>query len=181
VSNPSGVGGLPGRIADWWDRRKVTGLVGGLVVVGGTVAALLHGGPGPGTCDTTPLQHIYRPARLQVVEKCAHVTGTVIAWRHEHDGDYHVSMVMDDPGWVNAVNDRKQHGYTVVEFVPLEPRPAFRVGQRLELTGTKVLDKQHGGWIELHPVFSFKEQQPGAAMAPNLPQLAPPTEEGSNP
>jgi hypothetical protein len=160
--NPSGVSGLPGLIADAWDRLPVKGIIAALVVLGGTAVALLNGGPSPGVCDTTPLQHIYRPQRLEIIQKCATVTGTVVAWRHEHDGDYHVSMVMDDAGWINAVNVAKQRGYTVVEFVPLEPKPkTLRAGQRLTLTGTKVLDRQHGGWIELHPVFSYTEIAPG--------------------
>jgi hypothetical protein len=82
---------------------------------------------------------------LKILERCAHVSGTVMAYRKEHDGDYHVSMVMDQPGWTNSFNNERQHGYTVVEFVPLMPKPdRFKVGQRLKLTGTKVLDLQHG-------------------------------------
>jgi hypothetical protein len=78
---------------------------------------------------------------------------------------------------------KPQHGYTVVEFVPTLPRPKFRAGMRLSLTGTKVLDLQHGdhkttGWVEMHPVFEWKDigDQPGDQV--NVPKLAPPTEEG---
>jgi hypothetical protein len=172
--NPSGVAGPLGRLADAWDRIPVKGPMVGLVSALGLGFALTAG-PG-GTCEDDPLAHVYRPSRLQVVEKCAEVTGTVVAYRREHDGDFHVSMIKD--GWTNAVNDKKQHGFTVVEFVPLMERPKFYVGQRLKLVGTKILDRQHGGWIELHPVFEVKDVTP-ARVRPgvNRPSLAPPTEE----
>lgn len=155
--------------------------MGLVVAVLGAVFAFSSGGLKHGHCSSDPLVHVYHPQRLQVVEKCAQITGIVVAWRHEHDGDYHVSMRMDRTGWTNPVNDAKQHGYTVVEFVPLMKRPEFKVGQKLWLLGTKVIDKQHGGWIELHPVFDFKDVTPAGpgappAGGPNPAPLAPPTE-----
>lgn len=176
--NPSGQPGRLGKVADAWDRIPVKGPMAGLVVVLGSALALTTGHNG-GTCDTNPLRHIYRPQRLTVVQKCVRVSGTVVAWRHEHDGDYHVAMKMDGKGWVNSVNTKKQHGFTVVEFIPLDPRPKFKAGQRLVMLGTKVLDKQHGGWVELHPVFEVKVEEtlPVVIQPTNKPALAPPTEE----
>jgi hypothetical protein len=85
---------------------------------------------------------------------------------------------MDEAGWVNAKNVQRQHGFTVVEFVPLVDRPRFYVGQRLELKGTKVLDRQHGGWVEMHPVFAYKDVTPQSVTPKrNNPRLAPPTED----
>lgn len=175
--NLSGVKGWKGKVADTFDRVPVKGPMAAVVILGGVIVAAINGGFGNSACDTKPLNHVYRPQRLQVVEKCAEVTGTVIAWRHEHDGDYHVNMKIDQDGWINAKNKTRQHGYTVVEFIPLEPRPKkFFAGQRLRIRGTKVLDKQHGGWIEMHPVFSFNELSP-VGVGPNRANLAPPTED----
>lgn len=183
--NASGMSGLIGAIADWFDSLPVGGktltglLVAGLAAAGGTVAAFSNGGTDEGDCARTPLIHVYRPQRLKVLQTCVDVTGTVIAWRHEHDGDIHANMRTDTPGWVNAVNHARQHGLTVVEFVPLMPKPAkLFAGQRLKLMGTKVLDNQHSGWIECHPVFRVEDvsatsQANGAG---NRPALAPPTE-----
>lgn len=161
----SGRSGLVGSVADAWDRLPVRGLVLALTVVGGGAAALVAGGPGKGACEKTPLIHVYNPKRFVVIEKCAEVTGTVITNRREHDGDRHVAMRMDEKGWTNAANVRGQHGYTVVEFVPLGAKhPVMRPGMRLKLTGTKVYDQQHKrvvekfGWIEMHPVFKAEEE-----------------------
>lgn len=175
---PSGVGGITGRVADAFDRLPVKGFVAVLVVVGGTIVALLHGGFATGDCATDPLHKVYRPQRLHVVATCQDVTGTVVAWRHEHDGDYHVGMRMDDPSWVNLANVERQHGLTVVEFVPTMPRPAkFFSGQRLRLRTTKVLDLQHSGFIEAHPVFAVEDvTAEGKPEGPNHPALVPPTE-----
>ncbi|MBA3688460.1 MAG: hypothetical protein H0W81_06500 [Chloroflexi bacterium] len=161
----SGCSGLAGRVADAWDRLPVKGWVLAATVAGGTAVALASGGPGKGACEKTPLIHVYHPARFIVIEKCAEVTGTVVTVRREHDGDRHVNMKMDEPGWTNAANDRGQHGDTVVEFVPLGPKlPVMRPGTRLRLTGTKVYDQQHKlrveqfGWIEMHPVFKAEPE-----------------------
>jgi hypothetical protein len=170
-------------VANRWDSIPVKGPMSALVTVLGVSMALVGGGSHGGSCDKNPLRHVYNPARLKVVEKCVRVTGTVVAWRKEHDGDYHVSMQMDAPGFTNELNDRRQHGFTVVEFTPFDKRPKFKAGQRLELLGTKVLDLQHGdhkttGWLELHPVYSYKvvSELPAAIQPPDKPALAPPTE-----
>jgi hypothetical protein len=65
-------------------------------------------------------------------------------------------------GLTNNVNDPKQHGDLVVEFMPRDgghlPRPAK--GDRLTLVGAWVTDLEHGcssctaeGWNELHPIW----------------------------
>jgi hypothetical protein len=188
----SGVKGPLGWAADLFDRLPVGGptilgtVVCACVVAGGTLVALLNGGTSQGDCAQTPLIHVYRPSRLHVLATCQQVTVTVVAWRHEHDGDYHVNVRADDPGWTNELNAERQHGLTVVEFVPGEPRPArFYGGQRLRLVGTRVEDLQHGrviagvkrGWVEMHPVFSFEDVTPAAVTpGPNAPRLAPRTE-----
>jgi hypothetical protein len=181
----SGQSGPLGAVADWWDSHPTTGAVGavssllGVVLAAGAILGEPEAGP---RCQSDPLHAVYKPSRLKILERCAHVSGTVMAYRKEHDGDYHVSMVMDRPGWTNSLNNERQHGYTVVEFVPLMPKPArLKVGQRLKLTGTKVLDLQHGdhkttGWVEMHPVFHFAELTDPKTAPPNVPKLAPATE-----
>jgi hypothetical protein len=183
VVNPSGASGFTGRVANAWDSVPVKGPMSVAATVLGVTLALVGGGSHGGSCDKVPLRHVYRPSRLLVVEKCVRVTGTVVAYRKEHDGDVHVSMRMDEPGFTNELNDRRQHGFTVVEFTPFDKRPKFQAGQRLELLGTKVLDLQHGdhkttGWLELHPVFSYRvvSELPAAIQPPDKPALAPPTE-----
>jgi hypothetical protein len=182
VSGESGQPGLLGKGADWFDRRRVTGLVALVATAFGIAAALPDGGKPDSCTKRGGLDGVYKPSRLKVIETCVTVTGTVVAWRHEHDGDYHVSMVIDGAGWTNDLNVKRQHGFTVVEFVPRGPHVKFRVGQRLRMLGTKVLDLQHGdhhttGWIEIHPVFKVTEVEDGADFAPNPEPLAPPTEE----
>jgi hypothetical protein len=191
---PSGLSGLLGRIVDWFDRLPVGGstiagtIVGFVVLVGSVVVSFLSGGLGNTDCQKDPLQGVYLHQRLRVVDTCQYITGTVVAWRYEHDGDYHVNMRIDESGWTNLFNDQRQHGLTVVEFIPLLPRPkaSFFAGQRLRMLGTKVEDLQHGtivdgekhGWIELHPVFEVQDVTPAAVTpGPNRPALAPPTED----
>jgi hypothetical protein len=180
----SGQSGLLGDAADWFDGKKVVGVV---AVIATAIGLIASGGEKPTDCDQdNGLQGVYNHDRFKVLDTCVGVTGTVIAWRHEHDGDYHVSMVMDGEGWTNDLNVKRQKGYTVVEFVPRGPHINFRVAQRLRMLGTKVLDLQHGdhkttGWVELHPVFTVKELDDGADYAPDPKSLAPPTEEDAKP
>jgi hypothetical protein len=184
----SGTSGPLGAIADGFDQIPVRGKlmttlvsVIALVALAATNAHAIHLVGKPDCAKNDGLTDVYSPQRFKVLELCAQATGTVVAYRHEHDGDYHVSMVMDEGGWTNDLNATRQHGYTVVEFVPTLSRPKFRAGMRLSLTGTKVLDLQHGdhkttGWVEMHPVFEWKDigDQPGDQV--NVPKLAPPTE-----
>jgi hypothetical protein len=184
----SGRTDLLGKIADRWDRIPVEGpaMIAATTILG-LGLALSGGGFSRGDCQHHPLRRVYNPKRLTVIQKCAEATGTVVAWRREHDGDYHVNMRLEGD-WVNAANVRGQHGNTVVEFVPRDPKPKrFFAGQRLHLQGTKVYDEQHKrkaeqhGWIELHPVFKAEDVTPQGPLVtprlPNQPALAPPTEE----
>jgi hypothetical protein len=155
-------------LVQWVDRLPV-GRKTAAGLLGTTIAAAvglfgLVSNPGPDDCQRAPLRHVYKPSRLHVVATCQRITVTVRGWRHEHDNDYHVNVDVDGGGWTNAANDRGQHGQTVVEWVPGDPKPHdFHVGQRLEIVTTKVYDQQHkrkdeqNGWIESHPVFSVRE------------------------
>jgi hypothetical protein len=106
------------------------------------------------------LNGVYHPERLVVKDRCKKGAGTVIDIKHESgeggDGDLHIQLKLDPfyASLKNAVNDSKQHGNLVVEFMPRDgghlPRP--HVGEHLVLVGAWVLDTQHG-WLELHPVW----------------------------
>ncbi|MBI4300793.1 MAG: hypothetical protein HY677_06620 [Chloroflexi bacterium] len=133
-------------------------------------------------CRTgNPLANVYHPDRLQVVEPCKTITGTITLVRKEEDGDYHIDMALDPPyaGLVNEKNISEQHGDLVVEIVPADepgctpgpaPRPATgtydygictganiprpKVGQHVMVTGPYVVDTAHG-WMEIHPVWAL--------------------------
>jgi hypothetical protein len=115
---------------------------------------------------------------LHVLAECQTVTFQVVAWRLEHDGDYHVNgIVQGSTSWINAANARDQHGLTVFEFVPGDPRPPkFYAGELLKVLTTKVLDAGHASWIEGHPIFNVNVVG-GSRIASGDPVgLAPPTE-----
>lgn len=143
-----------------------------------------------------PLTNVYHPQRLEVVSGCQTVTGTVRIVRHEGDADLHIDLDVDAPfaALVNAVNRAQQHGYLVLEIVPADapgcpspaPRPGYdygactqaalptpAVGQHISATGPYVLDHDHGGWAEIHPVWSWSAAPAGAqpALATTPPPL----------
>ena len=121
-----------------------------------------------------PAAHVYHPDRLQVLNPCATVTGTIVRIRVEPDGDFHIQLrpdptSLDSKGghWVNAGNVSGQGGYLVLEPVcenPVTQADAATacqgyhnpitvppVGSHVTVTGPWVLDKDHG-WQEIHPV-----------------------------
>jgi hypothetical protein len=171
---------FPKRIAKWWDAIPVKGwLMTGIVTIIGGILVLTA--PSGDSCSGTPLRHVYDPSRLHVVATCQVIQFQVVAWRLEHDGDVHVNGIVQGVppnSWINAANVRGQHGLTVVEFVPEDPRPErFYVGEVLKLLCTKVRDFGHAGWYECHPVFKVISAG-GTEFAPGDPKkLAPPTEE----
>src|SRR5216683_953278 len=48
------------------------------------------------TCDVSLWHHVYHPSRLQVVDVCRTITGTITDVRHEADGDAHILLRLDD-------------------------------------------------------------------------------------
>jgi hypothetical protein len=110
------------------------------------------------------LEGVYHPQRLSVMRICQRASGTVRKVILEEDGDLHIRLHLTDTyaGLTNDVNDAKQQGDLVVEFMPRDgghlPRPA--VGDFVTLVGAWVTDLEHGcssctaeGWNELHPVW----------------------------
>jgi hypothetical protein len=109
------------------------------------------------------LKGIYHPQRLTVLSPCKTGAGTVVHVKKESgsggDGDLHIQLKLDSQysSLTNAMNDSRQGGNLVVEFMPRDgghlPKPT--VGQHLVLKGAWVLDtKPDHGWRELHPVWS---------------------------
>jgi hypothetical protein len=136
-----------------------------------TPAAAVSACVQPGAANS----HVYSPDRLQVLNPCVTVTGVIAFIRHEVDGDYHIGLKLD-PAFASLVNacnatcDKgAEHGDLVVEPVcmtaptqadavgscvgyrnPLRIPP---VGSHVSMTGAYVLDLDHGGWAELHPLM----------------------------
>ena len=120
-----------------------------------------------------PNSHVYNPDRLQVINPCISVTGTIDFIRTEKDGDYHIGLKLDSQ-YANLVNDCNstclngaEHGDLVVEPVCMNPptqadavssctnysNPIVipSVGTHVEMRGALVLDTTHG-WMEIHPL-----------------------------
>ena len=124
-------------------------------------------------CDQSLWDHVYNPSRLQVVDYCTSVSGIIESIRTERDGDYHIRVKLDPQfsGMINSANINGQFGDLVVEPIcvnkvtqssamsacqdfhqNIEVPP---VGTHVEITGSYVLDKEHGEWAEIHPVTSI--------------------------
>jgi hypothetical protein len=127
-------------------------------------------------CDQSLWQYVYHPARLQVLDPCISVTGTVEEVRKEADGDVHILFRLDQQyeSLLNEKNISRQQGDLVLEPIcqgkvrqadAEEPcsrynGPYFepQIGQRYLVSGAYVHDADHG-WNELHPVNSMQPIQ----------------------
>jgi hypothetical protein len=124
-------------------------------------------------CDQSLWDHVYNPSRLQVVDYCRTVSGTLESIRTERDGDFHIRVKLDSQfsDLINSANINGQFGNLVVEPIcvnkvtqtsaisacqdfhqNIEVPP---IGSHVEITGSYVLDKEHGSWAEIHPVTSI--------------------------
>ena len=137
------------------------------------------GGGQAGSLDTTcsptdQAQYVYRPARLQVVEPCVRVVGTVVSSSAEADGDVHLQIRLD-PAYQGVLRPGNQFedGNLIVEpvcqFPPLQadairvcasdPDPLLGglpgVGEHVWMEGRYILDSQHHAWAELHPLYRW--------------------------
>jgi hypothetical protein len=124
-------------------------------------------------CDQSLWEHVYHPSRLQVVDYCRTVSGIIESIRTELDGDYHFRVKLDPQfsDLINSANVNGQFGDLVVEPICVNPvtQPSAisacqnfhqnidvpPVGTHVEVTGSYVLDKEHGNWAEIHPVTSI--------------------------
>jgi len=105
------------------------------------------------------LTGVYHPERLEVLNGCKRLGGTVLLVRGEEDGDLHFDVELDRryrrvllPG-----NFGQQHGALVVEFMARDGGhlPAPAAGNRVDMVGALVNDTQHH-WAELHPVWAVR-------------------------
>ena len=124
-------------------------------------------------CDQTLWKHVYNPNRLQVVAPCKSVLGVIESKRVERDGDYHIRVKLDSPysNLINSANIKNQFGDLVVEPIcvnrvtqtdAISACQNFHqnisippTGTHVNITGSYVLDKEHGMWAEIHPVTSI--------------------------
>jgi hypothetical protein len=125
-------------------------------------------------CDQSLWSHVYHPQRLQIVENCKTVSGTIDNIITEKDGDTHIRLHLDSQyaNLINAANVNGQHGDLVLEPIcqnPVQQQDAIDscanftyhvnvapVGTHVLVTGSYVLDVDHGGWAEIHPVTSIQ-------------------------
>ncbi|HKG98653.1 MAG TPA: hypothetical protein VKA97_12600 [Pyrinomonadaceae bacterium] len=70
-------------------------------------------------CDESLWSHIYNPGRLEVLNKCISVTGTVARVKKEADGDYSIQLMPDKgyEGLLNEHNFDRQEGALVVRAI----------------------------------------------------------------
>lgn len=129
----------------------------------------------PSTCTPTDQdQYIYRPERLEVKAACIRVTGVVDVVRGDPDGDVLIRLKLDNPyrHLLTEAND-DQYGDLVIKLVcyhtvthaeaieicASNPNP-YRdelpeVGKPVWMEGRYVLNNEHGGWAELHPMYRW--------------------------
>jgi hypothetical protein len=127
--------------------------------------------------------YVYHPERLQVVEACATVTGWIVE-RYGGEGDGDAVLIVDlDPGSRGILDAADPRGFLIVELVctqAIEPADAApdrlcpgdrhplsipALGAHVRLTGQWVRDVPHGGWSEIHPLYSWSVS-PTTAPAP---------------
>jgi hypothetical protein len=145
-------------------------------------------------CDAALWAHVYHPDRLHVVRQCMTVRGTVTEVRWEPDGDLHIRLATR-AALVNSANDQGQGGDLLLEEIcqgPVSQADAEAAcqgvphdltipapGDRVTVTGSYVLDADHG-WMEIHPVTRLTITGQGAAApAPPPPSSAQPAGGGS--
>lgn len=130
---------------------------------------------GTSYCNADLWNYVYHPARLQKEKDCTMVSGTIYSVKREPDGDLHIRLTVD-PAYkdlINPVNVSGQKGMLVLEPVcqkvvtqadaidtcknfPYDKLVIPKVGVHVQVWGSFVLDLQHGGWAEIHPVTSIK-------------------------
>ena len=112
---------------------------------------------------------MYDAGRLQVINACQTVTGSVTETYSSEDGDIDIRVALD-PAYtalLNTANITKIDGHLQVEAICQAAATTASaqqacgnfhgsvtvpaVGDRVSVTGTYVLDTRHG-WTEIHPV-----------------------------
>ena len=117
-------------------------------------------------CDERLWQHTwFAEQRLTTVATCATIEGVVRETHLSDDGDLIIEVQVDP----RAVNDSNRNAWLKVEAVCQGhgtqekhwtacrgyPGPKFRmprVGTTVRVTGRYVVDRSHGGHMEIHPL-----------------------------
>ena len=126
-------------------------------------------------CDASLWDHVYNRSRLEVIEPCKVVTGTVEELDQNEDGDTHMLLKLD-AGYENLLfkrNKTKKDGNLVIEVVCANAVTEKKVGtacsgysnkisipsvgDHIRVTGSYVNDS-HNDWAEIHPVSSIQKQ-----------------------
>lgn len=148
----------------------------------------IPGSPDMVGCGDGLWQHVYHPSRLLVKLDCVTVTGVIVdatasqshhqpdGVRHEADGDTHGWLRLDSAfaNLVNGGNAADEENNLVFEIVchytvtQTDAKPSCAgfvdhtaiplVGSHVAITGTLVQEKNHGKWMEIHPVSRIKVQ-----------------------
>jgi hypothetical protein len=124
-------------------------------------------------CEPRLCTHVYDPSRLEVIEECRAVTGTVEELDQNEDGDSHMLLKLDagEEDLLRKKNFKKKNADLVAEVVcagPVTDKKAVdacrgfsstvripRVGDHVRVTGSLVLDT-HNGWSEIHPLTGIE-------------------------
>ena len=128
-------------------------------------------------CNQALWKHVYKPARLVVVEPCISVAGTIHHTKREADGDDHIQLTLDSQyaGLLNDKNNTVQAASLVIEPIcqwpaiqpdAIKPCRDFHSGvdipqkdKHVKVLGSYVLDSEiDHGWMEIHPVTSITEE-----------------------
>ncbi len=110
--------------------------------------------PGAAACRADPRTHIHDPGRLEVIAKCATVSGIVqqVAYKPS-DGDWEVLVAVDTP--YRRFLTPADHGLLPARVIPPDlPHVALpALGQHATFYGAWVINKNLHGRAELHPVW----------------------------
>lgn len=120
-------------------------------------------------CNKKLWNFVWEPNRLQVLDKCKTVTGTIVERNADADGDEHMLLKLDagQENLLKKKNYSKKDGNLVIEAICINhiTRQAAKgvckgyinsvqlpkVGDHVRVTGSYVLDS-HNGWTEIHPI-----------------------------
>ncbi|HYJ90411.1 MAG TPA: hypothetical protein VEV84_03820 [Pyrinomonadaceae bacterium] len=125
-------------------------------------------------CDSSLWDHVYNHTRLEVIDACKVVTGTIDELDQNPDGDTHMLLKLDagSEDLLLKKNKTKKNGDLVIEVVcahPVTDKKAAdackgytnkivipNVGDHVKVTGSYVNDS-HNDWAEIHPVSSIEK------------------------
>jgi hypothetical protein len=125
------------------------------------------------SCDTALWRYVYNPTRLDVIDYCKTVTGTIEESNADEDGDQHMLLKLDagQEGLLTKKNLKKKQGDLVIEAVCANATSLHKVGttcngyvnhillpkvgDHVKVWGSLVNDS-HNGWNEIHPIMKLE-------------------------